>query len=181
MKNIDSAKIDLKAKIRNIPDFPKKGIVFRDITPLLMDSDAFRQAVDTMSAYYKDKKIDAILGAEARGFIFGAALAYKLGIGFIPVRKPGKLPYETCNVSYDLEYGSNVMEMHVDAVKKGDKILIVDDLVATGGTAKAQAELVESRGGTVLGFCFLVELEFLNPRELLKGYDVFSLIKYDKE
>ena len=178
---MDSKNIDLKAKIRNIPDFPKKGIVFRDITPLLMDSGAFRYAVDTMCNYYKDKKIDAILGAEARGFIFGAALAYKLGVGFIPVRKPGKLPYETCNVSYDLEYGSNVMEMHVDAVKKGDRILIVDDLAATGGTAKAQAELVESRGGSVVGFCFLVELEFLNPRKLLKDYDVFSLVKYDRE
>ncbi|MBM3712747.1 MAG: adenine phosphoribosyltransferase, partial [Actinobacteria bacterium] len=113
--------------------------------------------------------------------IFGAVLAYKLGVGFIPVRKPGKLPYETCNVSYELEYGSNVMEMHVDAIREGDKILIVDDLVATGGTAKAQAELVESRGGSVVGFCFLVELEFLNPRKLLKKYDVFSLVKYDKE
>jgi len=181
MKNMDSINIDLKAKIRNIPDFPKKGIVFRDITPLLMDSDAFRYAVDIMCQYYKDKKIDAILGAEARGFIFGAVLAYKIGAGFIPVRKPGKLPYETCNVSYELEYGSNIMEMHVDAIREGDKILIVDDLVATGGTAKAQAELVESRGGSVLGFCFLVELEFLNPRKLLKNYDVFSLVKYDKE
>lgn len=173
--------MDLKAKIRNIPDFPKKGIVFRDITPLLMDSSAFRYAVDTMSQYYKEKKIDAILGAEARGFIFGAALAYKMGVGFIPVRKPGKLPYETCKVSYDLEYGSNVMEMHVDAIGKGDKILIVDDLVATGGTAKAQAELVESRGGSVVGFCFLVELEFLNPRKMLQNYDIFSMVKYDKE
>jgi adenine phosphoribosyltransferase len=173
--------VDLKAKIRNIPDFPKKGIVFRDITPLLMDSSAFRYAVDTMSQYYKEKKIDAILGAEARGFIFGAALAYKMGVGFIPVRKPGKLPYETCKVSYDLEYGSNVMEMHVDAIGKGDKILIVDDLVATGGTAKAQAELVESRGGSVVGFCFLVELEFLNPRKMLQNYDIFSMVKYDKE
>jgi len=179
-----STNMDLKAKIRNIPDFPKKGIVFRDITPLLRDRDAFRYAVDIMCRYYKnnkDKNIDAILGAEARGFIFGAVLAYKLGVGFIPVRKPGKLPYETCNVSYELEYGSNVMEMHVDAIREGDKILIVDDLVATGGTAKAQAELVESRGGSVVGFCFLVELEFLNPRKLLKKYDVFSLVKYDKE
>lgn len=173
--------MDLKAKIRNIRDFPKKGIVFRDITPLIGDGDALKYTIDVMADYYKDKKIDAILGAEARGFIFGAALAYRLGTGFIPVRKPGKLPFDTCKVSYDLEYGSNVMEMHVDAIKPGDNILIADDLAATGGTAKAQAELVEKSGGKVVGFCFLVELEFLNPREVLKGYDVMSLIKYDSE
>jgi len=173
--------LDLKAKIRNIPDFPKKGIVFRDITPLISDGDALRQAVDEMAKNYEGKKIDAILGAEARGFIFGAALAYKLGCGFIPVRKPGKLPYKTYKVSYDLEYGSNTVEMHTDAVKAGDNVLIVDDLVATGGTAKAQAKLIEDCGGTVAGFCFLIELEFLSPRKLLEGYDVFSLIKYDAE
>ncbi len=173
--------MDLKEKIRSIPDFPKKGIIFRDITPLISDGSAFRQAVDEMANKYEGKKIDAILGAEARGFIFGAALAYKLGCGFIPVRKPGKLPYKTYKVSYDLEYGSNAIEMHTDAVKEGENILIVDDLVATGGTAKAQAKLIEDRGGIVAGFCFLVELEFLNPRKLLEGYDVISLIKYDAE
>lgn len=173
--------MDLKAKIRNIRDFPKKGIVFRDITPLIGDADALKYAIDAMADYYKDKKIDAILGAEARGFIFGAALSYKLGTGFIPIRKPGKLPYETSKVSYDLEYGSNEMEMHVDAIGPGDAILIVDDLAATGGTAKAQVELVEKQGGKVVGLCFLIELEFLNPREILKGYDVMSLIKYDSE
>jgi adenine phosphoribosyltransferase len=173
--------LDLKEKIRSIPDFPKKGIVFRDITPLISDGAAFRQAVDEMAKKYEGIKIDAILGAEARGFIFGAALAYKLGCGFVPVRKPGKLPYKTYKVSYDLEYGSNTVEMHTDAVKEGDNILIVDDLVATGGTAKAQAKLIEDRGGLVAGFCFLVELEFLNPRKLLEGYNVFSLIKYDAE
>ena len=173
--------MDLKAKIRNIKDFPKKGIVFRDITPLIGDGEALKYTIDVMADYYKGKKIDAILGAEARGFIFGAALAYRLGTGFIPVRKPGKLPFDTCKVSYDLEYGSNVMEMHVDAIKPGDNILIADDLAATGGTAKAQAELVKERGGNVVGFCFLVELEFLNPRGVLKGYDVMSLIKYDSE
>src|SRR4030042_4133811 len=162
--------MDLKEKIRNIPDFPKKGIVFRDITPLIRDSEAFKYSIDRMAEHYRNKKIDAILGAEARGFIFGSALAYKLGTGFIPVRKPGKLPYNTCKVSYDLEYGSNVMEMHVDAINPGDNILIVDDLAATGGTAKAQAEIVEKRRGKVVGFCFLVELEFLNPRDVLKGY-----------
>lgn len=173
--------MDLKQKIRSIPDFPKKGIVFRDITTLIRDGAAFRVAVDKMAEHYHGMEIDSILGAEARGFIFGAALAYKIGTGFIPVRKPGKLPYTTCKVSYDLEYGSNEVEIHVDAINKGDKILIVDDLVATGGTAKAQAELVESRGGKVIGFCFLIELEFLNPRKVLENYDVFSLIKYDSE
>jgi len=173
--------LDLKEKIRNIPDFPKKGIVFRDITPLIRDGAALRQAVDEMAKKYDGIKIDAILGAEARGFMFGAAIAYKLGCGFIPVRKPGKLPYKTYKVSYDLEYGSNTVEMHTDAVKPGDNILIVDDLVATGGTAMAQAKLIEDCGGKVCGFCFLVELEFLNPRKLLEGYDVFSLIKYDSE
>jgi len=173
--------LDLKKKIRSIPDFPKKGIVFRDITTLLRDGEAFGHSVDKMVEYYKGKKIDAILGAEARGFIFGAVMAYKLGVGFIPVRKPGKLPYKTCQVSYDLEYGKNILQMHVDAVKKGDKILIVDDLVATGGTAKAKAELVKKMEGEVVGFCFLIELEFLNPRKMLEGYDIFSLIKYESE
>jgi len=173
--------VDLKSKIRNIADFPKKGIVFRDITPVIGDSQAFRYAIDLMAEHYENKIIDSIIGAEARGFIFGATLAYKLGTGFIPVRKPGKLPYKTCNASYDLEYGSNVMEMHIDAVQKGDRVLIVDDLVATGGTAKAQAQLVESREGIVAGFCFFIELEFLNPRGMLKGYEVFSVVKYDSE
>lgn len=173
--------MDLKQKIRSIPGFPKKGIVFRDITTLLSDSEAFRFSIDRMYEYYKDKKIDAVLGAEARGFIFGAVLAYKLGVAFIPVRKPGKLPYKTCEASYDLEYGKNVLQMHVDAVKPGDSVLIVDDLVATGGTAKAKAELVEKMGGEVVGFCFLIELEYLKPREVLKGYDVFSLVKYSSE
>ena len=173
--------MDLKSKIRNIPDFPKKGIVFRDITTLVGDGEAFKYAVGKMVDHYSGVGIDAILGAEARGFIFGAVMAYKMGIGFIPVRKPGKLPYKTTQVSYDLEYGSNILEMHVDAVNKGDKVLIVDDLVATGGTAKAKAELVEKNGGNVVGFCFLIELEFLNPRKLLEDYDIFSLIKYESE
>lgn len=173
--------MDLKSKIRSIPDFPKKGIVFRDITPLVRDREAFKYAVDLMASKYSERKIDAILGAEARGFIFGAAMAYKLGTGFIPVRKPGKLPYEVCRASYSLEYGENIMEMHIDAIKQGDNILIVDDLVATGGTAKAQAELVEKRGGDVTGLCFLIELEFLNPRKLLKDYEVISLISYKSE
>jgi len=173
--------LDLKQKIRNIPDFPKKGVVFRDITTLLGDAEAFKYSVDRMVEYWRGKKIDAVLGAEARGFIFGAVIAYKLDLGFIPVRKPGKLPYKTCQASYDLEYGKNILQMHIDAIKKGDKILIVDDLVATGGTAKAKVELVEKMGGEVVGFCFLIELEFLNPRKFLKGYDIFSLIKYESE
>jgi len=173
--------LDLKQKIRNIPDFPKKGVVFRDITTLLGDAEAFKYSVDRMVEYWRGKKIDAVLGAEARGFIFGAVIAYKLDVGFIPVRKPGKLPYKTCQASYDLEYGKNILQMHTDAIKKGDKILIVDDLVATGGTAKAKVELVEKMGGEVVGFCFLIELEFLNPRKFLKGYDIFSLIKYESE
>ncbi len=173
--------MDLKTKIRNIADFPKKGIVFRDITPLIRDGEAFKYTIDLMAQHYKDTPIDAILGAEARGFIFGSALAYRLGMGFIPVRKPGKLPYKVRKVSYDLEYGSNIVEMHTDAIKEGENILIVDDLVATGGTAKAQADLITETGGKVAGFCFLVELEFLNPRKLLADYDVFSLIKYDSE
>ncbi len=173
--------MDLKKIIRNIPDFPKKGVVFRDITPLLADPKAFRFAVDQMSGHYREAEIDLILGAEARGFVFGATMAYKLGTGFIPVRKPGKLPYTICSVSYSLEYGENILEMHIDAIDSGDKVLIVDDLAATGGTAKAKADLVEQRGGKVMGFCFLIELEFLNPRKLLQGYDVFSLIKYESE
>lgn len=173
--------MDLKQKIRNIPDFPKKGVVFRDITTLVGDVEAFKYSVDRMVEYWRGKKIDAVLGAEARGFIFGGVMAYKLGVGFIPVRKPGKLPYRTCQVSYDLEYGKNILQIHIDAIKKGDKILIVDDLVATGGTAKAKAELVEKMGGEVVGFCFLIELEFLNPRKILKDYDIFSLIKYESE
>jgi len=173
--------MDLKKIIRSIPDFPKKGVMFRDITPLLKDAKAFKYSVDLMAQHYEGVNIDAILGAEARGFVFGAAMAYKLGVGFVPVRKPGKLPYDTCSVSYSLEYGENILEMHTDAVKPGENILIVDDLVATGGTAKAKADLVEQRGGRVVGFCFLIELKFLNPRKLLKGYDVFSIIEYETE
>jgi len=173
--------MDLKEKIRNIPDFPKKGIIFFDITTLVRDGEAFMFAIDEMAKQYKDKKIDAVMGAESRGFIFGAAVAYKLGVGFIPVRKPGKLPYETCKVSYDLEYGSSCLEMHTDAIKKGDNILIVDDLVATGGTAKAMAEIIEKMGGKVVGFSFLVELSFLNPRKILGSYELHSLVEYESE
>lgn len=173
--------MNLKEKIRNIPDFPKKGIIFFDITTLIRDGEAFKFAVDEMVKFYKDRKIDAIMGAESRGFIFGSAVAYKLGVGFIPVRKPGKLPYKTCQVSYDLEYGSSCLEMHVDAIKKGDNILIVDDLIATGGTAKAMIDIIEKMEGKVVGLSFLVELSFLNPRKILEAYEVHSLVEFDSE
>jgi len=173
--------MNLKDKIRNIPDFPKKGIIFFDITTLIKDGGALKYSVDAMAEQYKGKKIDAIMGAESRGFIFGAAMAYKLGVGFIPVRKPGKLPYKTCQVSYDLEYGSSSLEMHVDAINEGDNILVVDDLIATGGTAKAMAQIIEQMRGKVVGFSFLVELSFLNPRKILEGYDVHALVEYDSE
>src|SRR5680860_377216 len=173
--------MDLKDKIRNIPDFPKKGIVFFDITTLIKDGEALKYSVEAMAEQFKGKKIDAIMGAESRGFIFGAAIAYKLGVGFIPVRKPGKLPYKTCQVSYDLEYGSSSLEMHIDAIKKGENILVVDDLIATGGTAKAMAQIIEQMGGNVVGFSFLVELSFLNPRKVLEGYEIRSLVEYDSE
>jgi adenine phosphoribosyltransferase len=173
--------MNLRSKIRSIPDFPKKGIVFRDITPLLLDKDAFRYAVDQIAEHYRDRKVASILGAEARGFIFGAAVAYVLGVGFIPARKPGKLPYLTSRMDYALEYGMDALEVHNDAIKPGDRILIVDDLVATGGTAKAKADLVEKEGGIVAGFAFVIELAFLNPRKKLEGYEVLSLISYDSE
>jgi adenine phosphoribosyltransferase len=172
---------ELKKRIRSIPNFPKKGVVFRDITTLLKDKDAFREVINKMAEHYKNKKIDVIVAPEARGFIIGAALAYKLGVGFIPVRKPGKLPAKTMRINYQKEYGMDGVEVHEDGIKKGQRVLIVDDVVATGGTIKAVAELVKKLGGEVVGLCFLVELSYLNPRENLKGYDVFSLIKYEKE
>ncbi len=169
--------MDLKAKIRRIPEF--KGVVFWDITPLLLDKEAFKEAIDKMAVHYKDKKIDAIVSNEARGFIIGAPLAYKLGVGFVPVRKKGKLPSKCVQLTYQKEYEKDTIEMHEDAVKKGARILIIDDLLATGGTVKANIELVEKMGGTVVGLGFLVELEYLKPRKLLGDkYEVFSLVKY---
>lgn len=169
-------KHELEKKIRDIPGFPKDGIIFKDITPLLLDPESYKQAIDIMADYYKGENITSILSAEARGFIFGSTLAYKLGVGFIPARKPGKLPYKTVRQEYELEYGTDALEIHEDAIKFGDRVLIVDDVIATGGTTAAQAKLVEKMGGELVGFCFLVELAFLNPRDMLKGYDVFSLI-----
>ncbi|MGA7560716.1 MAG: adenine phosphoribosyltransferase [Terriglobales bacterium] len=170
----------LKKLIREVPDFPKKGILFYDITTLLKDKLGFARLIDALSANYIGKEIDLVLGMEARGFIFGPALAYRLNAGFVPVRKPGKLPAETVKVSYDLEYGSNALEIHKDAVAKGQRVLIVDDLLATGGTAVATAELAKALGAEIAGFAFVVELDFLNGREKLAKYDVFSLLHYDR-
>ncbi|PWT90060.1 MAG: adenine phosphoribosyltransferase [Acidobacteria bacterium] len=170
--------MDLKEKIRDIPDFPKKGILFRDITTLLKDRDAFKTAIDLFSRKYDDQKIEQIVAIESRGFIFGSALAHQLGTGFVPVRKPGKLPSATERFEYQLEYGSDCLEIHRDALQPNQRILIVDDLLATGGTAAATAHLVEKLAAKVVGLAFLIELTFLGGREKLKGYDVHSLIQY---
>ena len=170
--------MELSTYIRDVPNFPIEGILFKDITTLLQDAQAFRHAVDALAARYRDWQIDQVVGIESRGFIFGAVLAYKLGTGFVPVRKPGKLPAETIGVEYSLEYGTNSLEMHKDAIAPGDRALVVDDLLATGGSAKAAIDLVEKLGGQVVGAAFVVELEFLKGAEKLKGYDLFSLIKY---
>jgi adenine phosphoribosyltransferase len=170
----------LKKLIREVPDFPKKGILFYDITTLLKDKTGFATLIDLFSENYIGKHVDLVLGMEARGFIFGPALAYRLNAGFVPVRKPGKLPAETAKVSYELEYGSNSLEIHKDAIQKGQRVLIVDDLLATGGTAVATAELVRGLGGEIAGLGFVVELDFLRGREKLAQYDVFSLLHYDK-
>ncbi|MCK4255651.1 adenine phosphoribosyltransferase [candidate division WOR-3 bacterium] len=170
---------DWKRYIRNIPDFPKKGIIFRDITPLIGDSYAFRKSIDFFTDYYKDMEIDKIISAESRGFIFSGALAYVLDTGIVPVRKSGKLPHKTIKIDYELEYGKNIFEVHSDAVKKGEKILIFDDLLATGGTASAICKLIKRMGGEIIGVSFLVELVSLKGREKLSGYDILSLIKYE--
>ena len=175
------AEAEFKAAIRRIPNFPKKGIVFRDITTLWKDGRLLRRSTDVLYERYKNKRIDAVLGIEARGFVVGAPLAERLGVGFIPLRKLGKLPGEKVSESYDLEYGTATLEMHKDAVEKGERILIVDDLIATGGTALAAAKLVEVLRGVVVGFAFVVELSFLKGLDTLKGYDVFSIVKYSSE
>jgi adenine phosphoribosyltransferase len=168
----------LKSIIREVPDFPKPGINFYDITTLLKDPDGFRQVIDGLASQFKDEKVDTVIGIEARGFIFAPAMAYQLGAGFVPARKPGKLPSECATVSYDLEYGQDALQMHRDAVGEGHRVVIADDLLATGGTASAVVRLVEQLGGEVVGLAFVVELEFLPGREKLAGYDVRSLIKY---
>lgn len=169
--------MDLQAYIRDIPDFPKEGIIFKDITPLLGDADAFRKAVDTLAGHFADAGVTKVMGAEARGFIFGGALAYTLSAGFVPARKPGKLPWKTTTHTYELEYGTDSLEVHTDAIAAGDVVLIVDDVLATGGTAAAKAALVETMGAEVAGFAFLIELDFLGGRaKLAENADVISLI-----
>lgn len=170
----------LKKLIREVPDFPKPGILFYDITTLLKDPRGLRGTIDALRANYTGAQVDVVIGIESRGFIFAPALAYALGAGFVPVRKPKKLPAETSSVSYDLEYGSDVLEVHRDAIAPGSRVLIVDDLLATGGTARAVTQLVEGLGGTVAGLGFVVELTFLNGRGKLNGYEVFSLMQYEK-
>ena len=172
--------IELKQLIREVPDFPKSGILFYDITTLLKDKDGLRASIDGFRDHYADRHVDVVIGVEARGFIFAPALAYALGAGFVPVRKPKKLPAACVRETYDLEYGSDTLEMHEDAVGHGAHVLIVDDLLATGGTAAAVTRLVEGLGGQVVGLGFLVELTFLNGRRKLAGHDVFSLLQYDK-
>jgi len=168
----------LKKTIRSIPDFPKKGILFRDITTLLQNGPKFRRAIDTLAKHFQGKKIDKIVAVESRGFIIASPLAYKLKAGFIPVRKKGKLPYKTIESSYELEYGTDTLQMHADAFQPGANVLIVDDLLATGGTAKATIDLVQKLKGKVVGICFLIELTDLKGREKLKGHKVLSIIKY---
>jgi adenine phosphoribosyltransferase len=168
----------LKSRIRFVPDFPKPGILFYDITTLLRDADGFRAAIDAIAAPYKDQGISLVVGIESRGFILGAAVADRLGVGFCPIRKPGKLPSKTLKESFTLEYGSDAIEIHADAVDPGQKVLIVDDVLATGGTARAAARLVKRLGGDLHGLAFLIELEALDGRRLLEGEQVYSVLKY---
>jgi len=172
---------DLKNAVRSVPDFPKKGIVFRDITTLIKEGRLFRASVDALCDWCRDRRIDAVVCTESRGFIFGAAIAYRLGAGVVPVRKKGKLPHETYSAEYELEYGTDALEMHRDAFARGSRVLIVDDLLATGGTAAATARLVKNLDAKIEGIAFIIELSFLKGREKLKGYDVFSLIQYESE
>ncbi len=173
--------MDISSKIRAVPDFPKKGILFRDITTLLNDREAFQYVVNQFYDHYKDKRIDKVVSVESRGFIFGSVLAYKLGAGFVPIRKPGKLPAEVIRQEYQLEYGTDSMEIHRDAIKPGERVLVHDDLLATGGTVAAACKLIERLQGKVEGVCFLIELTPLNGRKVVPGRDVFSLIEYDTD
>lgn len=168
----------LNTLIRDVENFPKEGILFKDITPLLQDAKGLQESIDQMAKEVQDVDFDLVVGPESRGFIFGVPLAYKLQKGFVPVRKPGKLPYKTIGQSYDLEYGSNTIEMHIDAIKPGQKVIIVDDLLATGGTTKAMVELIEKLGGEVVKIVYLIELEGLNGRSILEGQNIVSLLKY---
>ncbi len=170
--------MDLAKMIRDVPDFPKEGIIFKDITTLIKDPEAFKEAVDVLADHYAGRQVDLVAAVEARGYIFGAPIALKLGAGFIPVRKVGKLPAETVREEYELEYGTDAVEMHKDAIQPGQKVLIVDDLIATGGSAQATARLVERLGGEVVGIAFLIELTFLHGVDRLKKYDVYTVIEY---
>jgi len=172
--------MDLSKMIRDVPDFPVKGILFKDITTLTKDPAAFAQAVDEMMAPFADKEVDTVVAIESRGFIFGAPIALRLGAGFVPVRKEGKLPADTIKAEYSLEYGSNVLEMHKDAIQPGQRVLVIDDLLATGGTAEATIDLVEALGGEVIGVTFLIDLAFLHGMDKLEGYEVFSVIQFEK-
>lgn len=173
--------MDIKEKIRTVPNWPIEGVMFRDITSLLQEPDAFREACDLLFERYKDMKINKIVGIDARGFLFGAVLAYKLKIGFVPVRKKGKLPPETISQEYDLEYGKDVVEMRDDTIKKGDKVLVVDDLIATGGTVSAAVRLVEKLGGEIVECAFVIELPDLKGREMIKDYKIFALTEFEGE
>ena len=170
--------MNLKDYVASIPDFPSKGILFRDITPLMADGDAFHEACDKLIEYAKKVGAEVVAGPESRGFIFGCPVANELKIGFVPVRKPNKLPRKTISYKYDLEYGSNELNIHADAIKPGQKVLIIDDLLATGGTVEATAKMIEELGGEVVGCAFLIELEGLGGREKLNSYDVYTLMKY---
>jgi adenine phosphoribosyltransferase len=173
--------MDLRTIIRSIPDFPKKGIMFRDITTLLGNAEALAYTIDTLFERYKDKNISKVVGIESRGFIVGTALAYRLGCGFVPIRKPGKLPAPTLKQIYQLEYGSDEIEVHQDAIQPGERVLIHDDLLATGGTIEAACRLVRQLHAEIVGLSFIIELTFLHPRERLKGYDIHTLVQYDSE
>lgn len=177
METLNAA--DLRAKIREIPDFPRPGVNFKDITTLMKDAEAFHQVVEAMAGHYRGSQIDMVVGVESRGFLFGAPLAYALGTGFVLIRKPGKLPAPTVRVEYQLEYGTDALELHRDALKPGQRVLIVDDLLATGGTISAAIDLVRQLQAQVVGVAFLIELAFLHGREKLAGVPVFSLVKYE--
>jgi adenine phosphoribosyltransferase len=173
--------MDLKSKIRTVPHWPIKGVMFRDITTLLQDAEAFKHVCDELYKRYKDRKIDVVVGLESRGFIFGAVLAYKLGVGFVPIRKPGKLPYKTVSAEYEKEYGKDKMEIHEDAINSGDRVLIVDDLIATGGTSSAAVQLVEKLGGMVEELAFIIDLPDLKGKEKIKGYRIFTMVEFAGE
>lgn len=170
--------MELKAKIRDIPDFPKEGILFRDITTLLKDKETFKKVIDKFTAFYKDEGVQKVVGIESRGFIFGAPLAHQLDAGFIPIRKPGKLPSDVYEAKYELEYGTDTLAIHQDAISPGEKVLIVDDLLATGGTMSAAVDLIKQLGGTIVGIAFLIELAGLKGRDKLNGQSILSLITY---